>query len=275
MVTTELFKRFASLDECLFDLGQVGMILERVGGKLRNLGSAFKLPHVELCITKAKVLTVPVNNLAAKNIAIATLGLLIMAIIEFGGAILSVFRSENNGAGFEDHPYGAVSDDAVENEVISCLEVVSELGLKGTMEYFQMAYRLGVFLGFQSFKQVFPAVDECLEGRFEGQTVQGSCDARIVFEDQPEYLFEKRRLNYDRVDLQLLSTIVAFAVADEEGISCTLCVLCGLFKVIRVFVNPSGLASIVRLGLVKVFHISNHSRLDIRRCFIAVHCPVD
>ena len=127
-----------------------------------------------------------------------------------------------------------------------------------------MTSRLRVMLGFQGFKQVFASVDNCLEGCFESQTVQGSRDAGIVFENRAEYFFEKRRLNYNRIDLQLLSTIVAFAITDEEGISCTLCILCSLFKVVRVFVDPSGLASIVRLGLVKVFHISDHSWLDIR-----------
>lgn len=159
------------------------MVLQRVGGELRNFGGALKLPHVEWCTTKAKVLAVPVNNLAAKDVAMAALGLLIIAVIEFSSAILTVFHSENSGARLEDHPYGAVSDDAVEDEVISCLEVVSELGLKDAMEKFQMIFRLWVLLRFQGFKQILPAVDECLEGCFKSQTIQSGCDSGIVFED--------------------------------------------------------------------------------------------
>ena len=250
MITTELFKYLTSLDEFLSDLDQVGMVLERVGGELRNFGSALEFPHVKVSTTKTKVLPVPVHNLTAKVIAIPALGLLVVAIIEFSSAFLSFFDREYCGARLEDHPYGAVSDYAVENEVIPCLEVVSELGLKNTMKKSQMIFRLWVSLGFQGFEQIFPAVDERLEGRFESQTVQGSCNAGVVFENQSKSLLKKRRLNNNRVDLQLLSTVVALTVTDDESIACTLRILCSLFKIIRVFVNPSCLASIIRLGLI-------------------------
>ena len=48
VVTTKRFESFTSLHECLFDLGQVRMILERVGGEPRDFGSAFKFPYVEV-----------------------------------------------------------------------------------------------------------------------------------------------------------------------------------------------------------------------------------
>ena len=138
-----------------------------------------------------------------------------------------------------------------------------------------MFFSFRVLLEFQGFKQILPAVDECLEGCFESQTVQRSCDTGVFFEDRAEYLLKKRRLNDNRIDLQLLSAVVAFAVPDEQSIACAFCVLCNIFKVIGVLVNPSRLASVVGLGLIKILDVSDHSWLGNRTGVIATGRPID
>ena len=152
MVATEPLERYASLDERLLDLDQIGVILERVGGKLGDFGSAFEFPHIKLGTSEAETFTVPVNDLAAESVALSAAGLLVIASVEPSSAILSVLDSEDGSAGLEDHPYGAISNDAVEDEVVSCLEVVSELSLQDAVEEFQMSFRLQILLGFQGFK---------------------------------------------------------------------------------------------------------------------------
>ena len=159
------------------------MIFERVGGKLGDLGSAFEFPDMKLGTSEAERLTVPVNDLAIEIVAFSAPGFLGIASVEPGSAVLSVFYSEDGSAGFEDHPDGAVSNDAIEDEVVSCLEVVSELNLQDAVEKLQMRFRLRILLGFQGLKQVLPAVDEGLKGCFEGQTVQVCRDAGVVYED--------------------------------------------------------------------------------------------
>ena len=71
------------------------------------------------------------------------------------------------------------------------------------------------------------------------------------------------RIEYVKVLVVPVGVAEINLIADEQGVSYTLCIFGSFVEVVGIGVNPGCFVATVRLGLTKISHISDHSWLYI------------
>ncbi len=125
--TGKPLERSASLDQFLFDLDHVLMVLQWESSQFRNGPCSRKAIDEMPSLTKTEVLTVPIDLFAVKSKCWTASGFDIASVLQSKSALFFVLDRENNSAGLKDHPARVPGNNLVQDVVISGLEVVFEL----------------------------------------------------------------------------------------------------------------------------------------------------